>query len=107
MDRFDSIEDLSRFLDLAVSFDDTPDSLYSRVNWQRFDHVPDRSWDFQFNLVDILQGREEQENNGTCWFVATIGVYFPQSDIETLTQRLVDLAGDVPAQTVGSFGEAE
>ncbi len=42
---FDSPEDLIQFLNLVIWYEDDEDSLYARVNWQRFELVEGRSWE--------------------------------------------------------------
>lgn len=87
---FDSIDDLMRFLNFVVPYDPKPESLYSRVNWQRTAVDPADCWEFQFNLLDILEDQQEQTDGGFSHFMPTVGVYFPRSDIRELYERLED-----------------
>jgi len=85
---FDSVDDLLRFLNLIIWYEPEPDSLYARVNWQRFSGNEPGTWEYQFNLMDVLEDDEEQTVEGTACFTPTIGVYFPKSDIPELINRL-------------------
>tara|TARA_R110002049_G_scaffold4601_5_gene32473 strand:- start:662486 stop:662992 length:507 start_codon:yes stop_codon:yes gene_type:complete len=85
---FDSVEDLMKFLNLVVPYDPNPESLYSRVNWQRTAVDPADCWEFQFNLLDILKDQQEQTEDGFSHFMPTVGAYFPRSDIRGIYERL-------------------
>jgi len=86
---FDSPADILRFLNLVLWYEDGPDSLYARANWQRFAPTPPGSWEYQFNLVDILEDQEEQTVEGFVFLDSTVGLYFPRSDIPELHGRLM------------------
>lgn len=106
---FDSIDDLMRFLNLVVWYESEPDSLYARVNSQRFAGTQAGCWEFQFNLMDILEDQQEQTEDGLAGFVPTIGVYFPKSDISEMYTRLIAFSQhmDVPAPIQRKPGAAE
>lgn len=91
---FDSIDDLMRFLNLVIWYEPEPESLYARVNWQRTGGDQPGCWEFQFNLIDVLEDQQEQTDDGFADFIPTIGVYFPKYDIQELCERIEEFTDD-------------
>ena len=85
---FGHSEDVARFLNRILNHDESEDSLYARSNWQRFVSPIEGSWEYQFNLFDGLEDHPDQTECGTVDLLASVGVYFPRSDIESIRDRL-------------------
>ncbi len=85
---FPSVVELLRFLNLVTRFEPGIDTLYNRINYQRTGQLSAPTWDYQLRLLDILDGQEEQTVDGYAILEATVGVYFPSTDIPVLVERL-------------------
>lgn len=83
---FASVEHLCRFLNAAVYHERESDSLYKRSQQLGSGSTP--MWEYTFNLMDIFEGQQEHLNGGLACFEATVGAFFPQSDILVLLERL-------------------
>ncbi len=86
--KFNSVEELFRFLNLVTRYEPGVDILYNRIYNQRTETMSVREWEYQLNLMDMFEGQEEQTIDGLACFDATVGAYFPTADIAGLLQRL-------------------
>ena len=80
---FDSVDGLLRFLNLVTHYEPGIDTLYNRI----FHQDTASKWEYQLSLLDIYEGKEESMVDGLACFRATVGVYFPTSDIPVLLHR--------------------
>lgn len=95
---FDSMDDLQRFLNLVTRYEPGADTLYNRITYQLSGDVSSDYWIYQVNWMDLNEEEEEeqeQEQEGRAcgdeaFLVATIGVYFPVTDIPVLLDRMID-----------------
>ncbi len=85
---FDAVNELLRFLSLVTIYEPGVDTLYNRINHQRLGQMSAPEWWYRFSLMDIFEGQEEQVVEKEACFDATVGVYFPTTDIPLLVQRL-------------------
>ena len=85
---FPGIEALFRFLNLVTRYESGVDTLYNRIRYQLTGPMSAPVWEYQLNLMDLFEGQEEQTNDGLTYFDATVGVYFPATDIPVLLERL-------------------
>lgn len=85
---FDSAEETLRFLNLIARYEPGVDTLYNRIHDQRTGPMSAPVWEYQFNLMDVFDGVEGPVTDGMSDFDATVGVYFPTTDIPVLLQRL-------------------
>ena len=86
---FDSVDDLSKFVNIVISYDVHPDSPYNRIEWNS-NHLgaalPD--WEFRFNLMDITDPDSTRIVGGKVDFVPAVGAYFPHEDIDMMVAKL-------------------
>jgi hypothetical protein len=85
---FSEIKELYRFLNLVTRYEPGSDTRYNRINWHVRGPMSTPEWTYQFNLHDMFEGEEEQTIHELARFYATVGVYFPATDISVLLQRL-------------------
>ena len=85
---FTSVEELFHFLNLVTRYEPGVDTRYNRIDHQLTGPMSAPVWEYQLNLTDIFEGQEEQVIGGLVCFDATVGVYFPTTDIPVLLQRL-------------------
>lgn len=85
---FSQVADLLRFLNIVTKYESGADTLYNRICHQRTGLILSPPWEFEFNLWDRFQGREEQRDHGEVSFFASVGVYFPKPEITLLIERL-------------------
>ena len=90
---FDSIPELLRFLDLITTYEPGVDTLYNRIHHQLTGPMSAPTWEYQLNLMDMFEGQEEQLIDQRACFDATVGVYFPQTDIPRLVDCLESFNG--------------
>ena len=84
---FPDVHELLRFLDLVTWYEDGIDTFYNRVTGQRAGFISLPPWEYQLDLLDVVEDREVLMD-GMGRFDATVGVYFPIPDIAKLTARL-------------------
>lgn len=105
----DSIDDLMRFFNLVIGYESEPNSLYVRVNSQCFAGIQAGCWEFQFNLMDILDDQQEQTEDRFADFMQTIREYYPRSDNAEMFTRLFAFSPhqDVSGHKQWEWGAAE
>jgi len=81
---FDSVDGLLRFLNIITRYEQGIDTLYNRIYYQD----TASKWEYELSVMDVYDGKEESMVNGLACFRATVGVYFPTSDIPVLLHRL-------------------
>ena len=89
---FDTIDDLKLFRDMVVWFEDDEQSLYARANSPRFGYSVESPWEYQLNIIDCFEDQPEQTEDDCASFEFWVGLYFPQSDIPELVERLTAFA---------------
>lgn len=85
---FPEVEELVQFLNIVTRYEPGADTLYNRICSQVVGPMSTAPWEYAFNLSDIFDGQEEQLNDGAVSFFASVGVYFPTSEIALLIERL-------------------
>ena len=88
---FDSVDDLLKFANIAISYDADVNSTYNRIEWNRKTlgmTLPE--WEFRFSLMDMNYSDSDSERifGNEVDFVATVGAYFPHEDIAPMLSRL-------------------
>ena len=85
---FDSVDDVLRFLDIVAFYEPGADTLFNRICDDLVGELSSPEWEFRFNPMPLIDCSVEQITGAPVSFHATIGVYFPQTDIPTLLNRL-------------------
>lgn len=85
---FPGVAELLEFLNLVTRYEEGADTLYNRINYQLTGQLSAPTWFYQLNLLDIFEGQVEQTVDGNSCLEATVGVYFPSTDIPVLLERL-------------------
>ena len=85
---FPEVKEILRFLNMVTLFEPGIDTLYNRINPTLTGAKSAPDWEYQFNLLDNLADEEEQVVAGLTVFDATVGVFFPVTDMPVLIDRL-------------------
>lgn len=85
---FDSAEELTRFFGMIVYYEPHENSLYRRITRTQRDLDAELSWEFELHVHDMFEDQPEQIEYGIACYFASVGAYFPRSDIQELHRRL-------------------
>ena len=84
-----SAAEFIEFLNWVTRCEPGNDTFDNRRNCNHIDQMSTSTWFNQLNVLDLLEGETEQKIYGDVFFEATIGFYFPATDIPVLVEQLI------------------
>jgi len=87
---FTSVDEALKFLNIAVVYDDTKDSLFARASMHSLSSGNCPDWEYQLNVMDALELEPPRKKGSEAYFWASVGIYFPHEDMEVILQRFLD-----------------